>query len=56
MRGLFRSTDTGNTWLRINDAAHQHGADGNVVNGDMNTFGVVYIGTMGRGMAVGRPQ
>lgn len=56
VRGLFRSTDAGNTWLQVNDWSHQYGADGWVVNGDMNTFGVVYISTMGRGVAVGRPQ
>jgi len=56
VRGLFRSTDTGATWLRINDWAHQYGADGSVVAGDMNTYGVVYMSTLGRGLAVGRPQ
>jgi photosystem II stability/assembly factor-like uncharacterized protein len=56
VRGLFRSTDTGNTWLRVNDSMHQYGSDGYNVTGDMNTFGVVYMSTMGRGVAVGRPQ
>ena len=55
VRGLFRSTDVGNTWLRINDDAHQYGADGRIIVGDMNTFGVVYIATNGRGLAVGKP-
>lgn len=54
-RGLFRSTDTGTTWLRINDWAHQYGSNGSIVVGDMNTFGVVYMSTAGRGLAVGRP-
>ncbi|MDQ1919206.1 exo-alpha-sialidase [Massilia pseudoviolaceinigra] len=54
-RGLFRSTDTGNTWLRVNDWAHQYGSNGAIVVGDMNTFGVVYMNTAGRGLAVGRP-
>jgi hypothetical protein len=54
--GMFRSTDAGNTWLQINDWAHQYGADGWTINGDMNTFGIVYMNTMGRGVAVGRPQ
>jgi xyloglucan-specific exo-beta-1,4-glucanase len=54
VRGLFRSTDVGNTWLRVNDDAHQYGTKGEVVTGDMNTFGVVYMGTGGRGLAVGR--
>ena len=56
VRGMFRSTDTGNTWRQINDWNHQYGADGSVVIGDMNTFGVVYMSTMGRGLVAGRPQ
>jgi len=55
VRGLFRSTDTGNTWLQVNDWAHQYGSNGETVVGDMNTFGVVYLSTAGRGLAVGRP-
>ena len=55
VRGLFRSTDVGNTWLRINDDAHQYGANGKFIVGDMNTFGVVYMSTNGRGLAVGKP-
>jgi xyloglucan-specific exo-beta-1,4-glucanase len=55
MHGLFRSTDTGNSWLQVNDWSHQYGADGGIVSGDMNTFGVVYMSTGGRGLAVGRP-
>jgi xyloglucan-specific exo-beta-1,4-glucanase len=55
VRGLFRSTDTGNSWLQVNDWAHQYGSNGAIVAGDMNTFGVVYISTAGRGLAVGRP-
>jgi xyloglucan-specific exo-beta-1,4-glucanase len=55
VRGMFRSTDAGASWLRINDATHQYGGDGSIVAGDMNTFGVVYMSTVGRGLAVGRP-
>jgi hypothetical protein len=57
VRGLFRSTDTGQTWTRVNDNAHQYGgpANGGFVVGDMNTFGVVYMSTPGRGIVVGRP-
>ncbi|MTV36988.1 exo-alpha-sialidase [Duganella radicis] len=55
--GLYRSTDSGNSWTRINDNAHQFGGPGNgrFVVGDMNTFGVVYMSTAGRGIVVGRP-
>jgi hypothetical protein len=57
VRGLFRSTDVGASWTRINDNAHQYGGPGNgrFVLGDMNTFGVVYMSTAGRGLVVGRP-
>jgi hypothetical protein len=57
VRGLFRSTDAGASWTRINDNAHQYGGPGNgrFVYGDMNTFGVVYMSTAGRGLVVGRP-
>ena len=57
VRGLFRSTDTGASWVRVNDDAHEYGGTGNAefVNGDMNTFGVVYMSTAGRGAAYGKP-
>jgi hypothetical protein len=57
VRGLFRSTDTGQSWTRVNDNAHQYGGPGNggFVVGDMNTFGVVYMSTAGRGIVAGRP-
>jgi hypothetical protein len=42
--GLFRSTDTGATWVQINDAQHQWGGITHVV-GDPRTFGTVYLGT-----------
>ncbi|WP_156369428.1 exo-alpha-sialidase [Duganella sp. Leaf126] len=57
VRGLFRSTDTGASWTRINDDSHQFGGPGNgeFVLGDMNTFGVVYMSTVGRGIVIGKP-
>ncbi|KQX01385.1 xyloglucanase [Massilia sp. Root418] len=57
VRGLFRSTDIGQSWTRVNDNAHQYGGPGNgkFVAGDMNTFGVVYMSTAGRGIVAGRP-
>ncbi len=57
VRGVFRSTDTGATWLRINDDQHQYGGPGDAqfVIGDANTFGVVYMSTAGRGIVFGRP-
>ncbi|WP_229262627.1 WD40/YVTN/BNR-like repeat-containing protein [Duganella radicis] len=57
VRGVFRSTDTGATWLRINDDQHQYGGPGDAqfVIGDMNTFGIVFMSTAGRGIVFGKP-
>ncbi|MEU7039197.1 RICIN domain-containing protein [Streptomyces sp. NPDC046237] len=56
--GVFRSTDKGATWVRVNDDAHQWGSIGGVgvVTGDPDTFGRVYIGTNGRGLQYGDPS
>ncbi|MEX0172843.1 RICIN domain-containing protein [Streptomyces sp. LMG1-1-1.1] len=56
--GVFRSTDEGATWIRVNDDAHQWGAIGGVgvVTGDPDTFGRVYVGTNGRGLQYGDPS
>ncbi|MEO7493602.1 MAG: exo-alpha-sialidase [Massilia sp.] len=58
VRGMFRSTDSGASWLRINDDDHQYGGPGDAhfVVGDMNAFGVVYMSTAGRGIVVGKPS
>jgi hypothetical protein len=54
-RGLLRSIDQGVSWVRINDDAHQYGGpQGNLVVGDMNTYGTVYMSTNGRGIAYGK--
>ncbi len=57
VRGAFRSTDLGATWTRINDDAHEYGGPGNgqFIMGDMNTFGLVYMSTAGRGIVYGKP-
>ena len=47
--GVFRSTDSGTTWVQINDAAHEYGQL-NGICGDMRTFGTVYLATAGRGI------
>lgn len=56
-RGIYRSTDAGATWVRINDNAHQYGGPGNgeFVLGDMNTEGLVYMSSVGRGIVYGAP-
>lgn len=53
VRGVWQSIDEAKTWVRVDDAAHQFGAlsNGNFIRGDMNTFGVVYRSTAGRGIA-----
>jgi len=58
VRGVYQSIDRGASWVRINDAAHQYGGpgDGQFIVGDMNTYGVVYMSTAGRGIAVGTPS
>jgi hypothetical protein len=55
--GVFRSTDKGATWLRVNDDAHQWGAIGGVgvITGDPDAYGRVYVGTNGRGLQYGDP-
>jgi hypothetical protein len=50
--GLFRSTDGGASWIRINDDAHQYGGIF-LVTGDMRTFGTVYFSGSGRGILWG---
>ncbi|KND30588.1 hypothetical protein IQ63_28580 [Streptomyces acidiscabies] len=56
--GVFRSTDKGATWLRVNDDAHQWGGIGSmgIITGDPDTFGRVYVGTNGRGLQYGDPS
>jgi xyloglucan-specific exo-beta-1,4-glucanase len=48
--GVFRSDDSGTSWVRINDDAHQYGNAGDALAGDPNVFGRVYLGTNGRGI------
>ncbi len=56
--GIYRSTDKCKTFERINDNMHQFGGPGNgaFVYGDMNTYGVVYMSTVGRGLIYGAPE
>ncbi|MFI8531273.1 RICIN domain-containing protein [Streptomyces aquilus] len=56
--GVFRSTDKGATWLRVNDDAHQWGniSGSGVITGDPDTYGRVYVGTNGRGLQYGDPS
>jgi hypothetical protein len=52
--GVFRSTDQGATWLRVNDDQHQYGQMDNVA-GDEDYFGRVFVTTQGRGIPYGQP-
>lgn len=57
VNGVFESDDYGETWTRVNDDGHEYGglANGEFVMGDMNTYGVVYMSTAGRGIAARVP-
>lgn len=52
--GIWRSTDSGETWQRINDYKHQFGAIGTSLAADQKVFGQVYFGSNGRGILMGR--
>jgi xyloglucan-specific exo-beta-1,4-glucanase len=52
---LWRSTDGGGSWTRINDEQHQWGLRFRVISGDPKIFGRVYVGTDGRGILYGDP-
>ena len=57
VRGIFRSIDAGQTWVRVNDDQHQWGRAGETaLTGDPRIFGRVYIGTNGRGIIYGDGQ
>lgn len=53
-RGIFRSTDQAQSWVRINDDQHQWGLLLHVT-GDPKKYGRVYVGTHGRGALYGDP-
>ena len=52
--GVYRSTDKGATWQRINDDEHQYGSINYAISGDMRTYGICYFGTNGRGVITGK--
>jgi photosystem II stability/assembly factor-like uncharacterized protein len=53
--GVYRSIDSGSSWSRINDDAHEYGGPGNgqFIIGDANVYGRVFMSTAGRGIAYG---
>jgi len=53
VKGLFRSTDNGNTWVEIDDPAHQYGGVAMIV-GDPCIYSRIYItGAAARGILYG---
>jgi hypothetical protein len=50
--GVYRSTNGGANWIRIDNPAQQYGY-WNILIGDPRVFGRVYIGTGGRGIVYG---
>lgn len=53
--GVFRSTDSGKTWLRIADYPLGYWGNSRVLTGDMKVFGRVFLGTSGNGFIYGQP-
>jgi photosystem II stability/assembly factor-like uncharacterized protein len=53
---IWRSDDSGASWLRINDAQHEYGRRFRCIAGDPRVFGRVYVGTDGRGIVYGEPR
>lgn len=56
IRGIFRSDDAGETWVRINDDLHQYGCTNSCITGDPRIYGRVYVGTNGFGIVYGEPS
>jgi len=54
VNGIFRSSDGGLGWQRINDERHQFGSL-NDITGDPRVYGRVYLATSGRGVVIGEP-
>lgn len=52
-RAIWRSDDSAETWLRLNDDRHEWGRRFRVIAGDPRIFGRVYVGTDGRGILYG---
>ena len=53
--GIFRSSDLGRSYLRIDSKSQPIGDQAMVMEGDPRVFGRVYIGTNGRGTFYGEP-
>ncbi len=51
--GIYRSTDKGKSWVRINDEQHLFGNLTHFITGDSRVYGRVYFATNGRGIVMG---
>ncbi|KAA2239004.1 hypothetical protein F0L74_22585 [Chitinophaga agrisoli] len=54
-KGLYRSTDLGANWDRIDNGTQLFPAGVKALAGDRNVFGRIYVGTGGRGVLFGQP-
>jgi photosystem II stability/assembly factor-like uncharacterized protein len=54
-KGLYRSTDLGATWDRIDNGTQLFPAGVKALAGDRKVFGRIYVGTGGRGVLYGQP-
>ena len=55
IEGIYRSTDSGKTWVLINTQNLFGGTgNGNFIVGDLNNFGMIYMSTVGCGIIYGR--
>ncbi|MEM6399861.1 MAG: YCF48-related protein [Cyanobacteria bacterium P01_D01_bin.116] len=53
-KGIFRSLNNGKTWRRIGDKNKPIGNDPNVMEASPTQFGLVFVGTNGRGIYYGK--
>lgn len=53
VRGIFRSDDEGENWIRLNDDEHQFGCANSDISGDPRVYGRVYVATNGLGVVYG---
>lgn len=53
--GIYQSVDDGATWREISDPRVPVGDDPNCMAASLRTFGLVFIGTNGRGVYYGEP-